>query len=447
MSERPDDNLPEQTMPEGAEHPSSFALLCSSPEPPQPFEVMQRLEDDGYKPEVLSEDAPANAIWARHIKVEGDLRPVQIFCLPRDDDFTPWDWTPARWRDEEEFDLARRSRWMLLVRMNYEPDDEPNEHFHDHLRLADTIAEGLATACIDMNSFILRSKTTLHELAVCKVAPAPEEMYQVHESMRDDMYWLHTRGLKRFSMPELELIGVPRAALHDALTAFQWLIAYILPVYIPEEGLEFSFGAEVTINLAPIEGVIEQLPADALGGRNDRERTGIDGWRMVVCDEPDPYSIESFLESVRGDPIFWLSDEESSRRAHLAKVRFGHAAAAWYSTQYATRRMAVKLGVPFNDECDDLSANLNDEVLPSGASREHMWFELQSIEGKALVAKLESEPVYATYLKKGDTYHLPIHQLSEFNLTLDGQAYSPATITELDQVTLRTGRGTTMGQA
>ena len=77
--------------------------------------------------------------------------------------------------------------------------------------------------------------------------------------------------------------------------------------------------------------------------------------------------------------------------------------------------------------------------MPKGASREHMWFELLAIEGKTLIAKLDSEPVYATYMTKGDTYRLPINQLSEFNLMLDGDYYNPATITELDQVTLRTG--------
>jgi uncharacterized protein YegJ (DUF2314 family) len=78
--------------------------------------------------------------------------------------------------------------------------------------------------------------------------------------------------------------------------------------------------------------------------------------------------------------------------------------------------------------------------LPKGASREHMWFELQAIDGKTLVGKLESQPVYATYLTRGEIYRLPLTQLSEFNLTLDDQSYNPATIAELDLVTLRTGK-------
>ena len=69
-----------------------------------------------------------------------------------------------------------------------------------------------------------------------------------------------------------------------------------------------------------------------------------------------------------------------------------------------------------------------------------MWFELQAIEDKLLVAKLESEPVFATYMKRGEVYRLPLSQLSEFNLILDGQYYNPTTISELDTVTLRTGR-------
>lgn len=424
------------------DHSSIFGLLCESREPPQPYEVLQRLETAGYKLDVFNEDAWEGALWARSIKIDESPHPLIIWCQPREKDFRPWESSPARWRDEQEFELTRNSRWMVMLRTNYEPDDEPNEHFHAHIKLADTVAEGLAHACIDTNSMLLRSKTTLRELAACTVAPAPEEMYQIHAISNDDGYWLHTHGLRRFEIPELELIGVPRAQLEDAYTAFQWLIAYVLPVFIPADGMEICFGSDVSIRLRPWQTVIEQLPGGALGGRNDREATEHSGWRLVVCDQrdDDKFSIEDFLGSVKGDPIFWLSDEESARRAELARARFGHAAAAWYSSQFDQRRMGVKAGVPFNEQCEDLSALMDEDTLPTGISREHMWFELQAIEGKTLVARLESEPVFATYLTRGEIYRLPASHLSEFNLVLDGQYYSPATITELDQVTLRTGR-------
>lgn len=330
-----------------------------------------------------------------------------------------------------------------MLQTFYEPDDEPNDHFHEHIKLADAVAEGLATACVDTDSMLLRSKTTLHELAECSVAPAPEEMYQIHAISDADSFWLHTHGLRRFEMPELELIGVPRARLEDAYTAFQWLIAYVLPVYIPANGFDLSFGSDVSIRLRPWEDVVAQLPPGTLGGAQDRETDEHTGWRLVVCDQhtDGEYSIEKFLGSVQGDPIFWLSDEESERRAHLARVRFGHAAAAWYSSQFSQRRMGIKVGVPFNDARDDLAEMIDRDRLPKGISREHMWFELLAIEGKTLVGKLESEPVFATYMKRGETYRLPLGQLSEFNLVLDGQYYNPSTIPELDTVTLRTGKG------
>jgi uncharacterized protein YegJ (DUF2314 family) len=440
MNEREDDTR-DQPPDAGVEHASTLALLCSGPQPPQPFEVLRRIEDAGYAIELLSEDGPGNAVWGRALKLDANPHPVFIWCQARDEAFKPWEWMPARWRDENEFELASSSRWLLLLKTSYEPDDEPNSHYHDHLRLADAVANGLAAACVDMYSSCLRSRTTLHELAQCKVAPAPEEMYQVQTVSKDDLFWLRTQGLRRFEVPELELIGVPRENLHDAYTAFQWLVAYVLPLYVPIRGLDLDFGANVSIRLMPGEPVIAEMPIDALGGAAQREGDS-PVWRMLVSDRrrDGKYSIRRFLKSVTGDPIFWLSDDESVRRAKLARVRFGHAAAAWYSSQWQKRRMGVKIGVPFNDIREDLSAALDHDQLPKGASREHMWFELQAIDGKTLVGKLESQPVYATYLTRGEIYRLPLTQLSEFNLTLDDQSYNPATIAELDLVTLRTGK-------
>lgn len=440
MSEPLEDEFDDTPPPDDdKEHPSTLGLLCTEPEPPQVFEVMQRLERAGHEVEVVTEDAWEGVVWARVLRLDNSPHPVRIWCQPRSAEFKPWEWTAARWRDEEEFEATRRARWMLMIQTTYEPDDEPNDHYHAHLKLADIISDGLATAVIDTNAMSLRSKTTLHDLATCPVAPAPEELYEIHVVKDEDTFWLHTHGLRRFEVPELEVIGVPRDRFQDTYTAFQWLIAYVLPVYIPAKGLELSFGSEVNIRLIPWDEVVAQLPSDGLGGANDRDNEEHAGWRLVVSDQGERYSINGFLESVQGDPIFWLSDEESARRAHLAQVRFGHAAAAWYSTQFSERRMGVKVGVPFTDERKDLYEHLQDEELPKGASREHMWFELLAIEGKTLIAKLDSEPVYATYMTKGDTYRLPINQLSEFNLMLDGDYYNPATITELDQVTLRTG--------
>ena len=49
MNNLPDDDDDTPPPDDDEEHPSTLGLLCESPEPPQPFEVMQRLEDAGYK--------------------------------------------------------------------------------------------------------------------------------------------------------------------------------------------------------------------------------------------------------------------------------------------------------------------------------------------------------------------------------------------------------------
>ena len=66
-------------------------------------------------------------------------------------------------------------------------------------------------------------------------------------------------------------------------------------------------------------------------------------------------------------------------------------------------------------------------------------FAVSKIEGDRVVGSLNNDPVYATYMTRDEEYRLPVSQISGFELFLDEDNYTPATINELDIVTLRTG--------
>ncbi|MCC6466374.1 MAG: hypothetical protein IT463_13630 [Planctomycetes bacterium] len=446
MSEPAQPDAPDDPRPDDDEvHPSSLALLCVTREPPQPVEVLARLERAGFLPQELTEGPAAEGeaiVWSRAVQLAGGGTPWLLFCTRRDPQFTPWEWSNARWRSREEFEQTRGCRWVVFIETLYDDDHDPNEAYHRHLRVAEAAGEGLASACFDVQSLCFRSLTTLHELARCEVPPAPEQLFQVHVvGDENGPAWLHTHGLRRFDLPDLELLQVPRERTDDAHTALCWLTAYILHDYIPSAGCDVAFGVNIETRLKPLPAAADQLPADTPGTGADRDADH-GGWRLALTDlAPAETSLcPTLLQQVQGDPIFWLSTEENDRRARLARARFGLAAAAFLSTQFEERHLAVKIGVPADSEGTNHQALLAAGEVPEGLNREHMWFTVLALRGKFVRGRLDNTPVYATYLAEGGEYDLPLSLLSGFTLRVDSQSYDPATITELDIVTLRTDR-------
>lgn len=437
--------MPDNPRPDAADvHTSTLCLVCAGRDAPQAFDVESALEQSGLLQEE-DQDGPVaegeDVLWSRTYRLRNMPMPVLIFCVRREPEFKPWEWTPARWRDEKEHRLATESRWLIMLETLYSQERPPNEEYQQHLKVAAILARDRAAACVDMDCMALRSATTLHELAQGEVGAAPEEMFQLHVVGGEGDCWLHTHGLRRFDLPDLEMLRVPQDMLQDAYTTMQWLVSFLFSEYVPSEGGEFTFGAGITAALVSLDTMLPKLGPDELGGAADRASGDHGGWRMGVT---DPGSTElrptALLNAVHGDPIFWLSPYENQRRAGVARTRFGLAAAAWHSTQFKQRALSVKVGVPYTDDGNDCSELLKTPEKAEDLGREHMWFRVSAIEGGEIVAELESEPRFATWMRPGNRYRLPSSLLSGFSLLLDDVVYSPDTINELDLVTHRTGR-------
>lgn len=436
----PEEESDDPVRPDGEIHPCSLILFCGDHTPPQPVEIVSRLEAAGL-PVVESDAGPTvegtDVIWGCALKLDDADTPCLFFTTRRDDDYTPWEWAPVGWASREEFEQTRASRWLLHIETLAEPGN-PTAAYHRLLRIAAAASEGLATACFDMQAYSLRSATTLRELARCEAPPAPSELFAIQYVVDGERGWMHTHGLRRFDLPDLEILAVPPGRASEGHTLLTWLVAYLLHENVPNEGCEVAFGADLATRLKPATDAAGALPADAPGGTESRDEEHA-GWRLAVLDaEGDAPCPVRLLEKISEDPVFWLSDEESLRRAQLARERFGLAAAVWLGRNGRDKRFGVKVGVPADEQETDFSDRLDLEDLPEDASREHMWFTVKSVTGGAIEGVLDNRPMFATYMRLGETYRLPVAQVSGFALFVDGAQYTPENITELDLVTWRT---------
>ncbi|MCI0650771.1 MAG: hypothetical protein L0Z55_02685 [Planctomycetes bacterium] len=434
--------------PDGDTPPSTLFLLCPGADPPQWIEVAERLRAIGM-PATASPDSPDSSemddesmvVWSATIEFAGAPNPYLVLLEKREESFMPWEWCDARWGSQEEFDEAQSARWNLVLESVLDPA-HPNESYHKQLRIAAALCEGLAAACYDANSMMLRSATTLRELAACQEAPAPSELFHIDYMSEGERVWIHSHGLRRFDLPELEIFEVPSERAVVAVDAMQWLAAYVLGERIPSMGCVVEFGDGIVTRLRPVQEMISLHSPELLGGTADHDEFH-EGWRLALTDAdqgPRNLAPVRLLEAVGGDAVFWLSEYESDRRARLARERFGVAATLFYSTRFREREFLVKIGVPADERRTDYTQLLAEGEIPKDASREPMWFRVLSVARGRLQGKLIDRPLHATFLSEGETYKLQTSQVSDYEIRLDDHLYTPENITEAELVTLRTYR-------
>ncbi len=432
--------------PDGDCPPSTLFLLVCDDESPQPVEVFARLEREGFHPEECElpwGPGPSfkGAVWQTSVQIARDSY-YSIACLLREDHFRPWEWSDARWSSIDEFEQARAAKWVIALETYLRPEN-PTQSYHLQLQVAAACSSGLSVACYDENSTLLRSTLTLDQLAQCPVPPAPTELFQTHVEVMGSRAWIHTHGLRRFDLPELELFRLRADDVQEGRTAIRWLSSYLLGEHLPSLGGIVEFGDGISTELRSLEQVFDRHPLIEASGPEDRDESHL-GWRCVLLDpeiwEMNAQSVEPrrLLSRLRRDPVFWLSQTESARRARLARERFALAAMAFFSQRYREIDFLVKVAMPAS-----LDLERRDEILRSAdhderASCEHMWFEVKRIDRHIITGELTNSPIFASYLKKNETYKFNYKLVSHFEITIDGYTYSPENITELDLVALRT---------
>lgn len=346
--------------------------------------------------------------------------------------------------DEESFRMAKLQKGCLCVSLYFGSDNLIS--FLLQLKILDALVPD-ASLLVDFISYRLLSPYWLKMTAQSEIPPSPDYLYTLHCVFDDKQgderrYWFHTHGLLRCGSVELEMLNIGKG-----YEQMQVLINMTVKKFLTDPAKEcerFAIGYDgMGLNLCWLrwEEAIKELPADTIGGINDRK--GKDnvhtdpGGVLFAVEEGDMVSPEIYAPTLAVNPIFYISTEETKRMSALAKERYKVFLQVLAEKYISPNKRSVfkKLFRKNNDEqywAFLVKLGLNVDTIQKGDEREHLWFEVLSSGERWIKGKLLNQPYWISDLKEGDIKEYPVDLLTDWVIYApDARSYTPDTIYQL----------------
>lgn len=314
---------------------------------------------------------------------------------------------------EEEFEMLDKAEVGLSVCMDYNGDN--NKCFHDQLKLIHTLFPELL-AVLDCPSEKLLSGKWVTLAAQTETLPAPRYLFTVQAiSDGGDEVWLHTHGLKRCGLYELEILCSDKETMNDHYKMIETFALRMLestdPIE-PGDGVFIGHAAGKILTLTAVDWreALEFYPDATLGTEEDRDDDGThreDTYVLMIYrnekdEEAKRYTpVQDFNQFLNQNPIYMFSTSETRRMSQLAIERIPYMIKAFENKE---NTIILKIGLIADEEHWD-----NGEP-----QREHIWFELKDVKDDKVVAQLTQEPYYVSGIKEGDIREFPFSDITDW---------------------------------
>lgn len=288
---------------------------------------------------------------------------------------------------EEEKEKILKARNAITIFMEFK--NNVKKSYHLQLKLAVALVPDLIGIMDESAEKMLPAKW-VKMAAASKILPGSNNLFTVQAvASKDKKVWLHTHGLNRCGITELEILESDEKNYQNHYNLLNTYAMYLVDkkeVFNPRDN-----GAHIgyLIDNTPIvvtciswtKGILEYQNLD-LGNIRDREN-GHNSQTSVVFlyrseeDEKNHVlSKVSIYDNLWGEnPIFFISDDETCRMKALAQERYDYIEKA-FKDKENVNHILIKIGLPLKEE----------------GEFEHIWFELLEIKNNRFKARLTQEP-------------------------------------------------------
>lgn len=320
------------------------------------------------------------------------------------------------------------SRWSLVMEVRFGRD--PCADLQWVCQTLDALVPN-AVFITDRAACNMRPGDWLRDMARFVLRPKLTDLYTIHAvGDENEPLWLHTHGLRRFGLPEIEILDAHEMVA--AGSAVNAAAAIFLDNGVPAPAEVFGLGPEIAAMWLPWEWAIQRARPRGAGGTSDR--TPPHDVPAAVLFAPKPKFLGLFgagiapLERQRGmqstSRIFFRTLGETRRMAELARDQLP-------ALREALRLLGdsfgvcveVKLGHPI-EQSADMAGRPSDE-------REHMWFEVHVIDETHVEATLLNEALGVRGLTKGTRGRFPLAWLTDWQLRSEYGVHTPANVDAL----------------
>lgn len=343
--------------------------------------------------------------------------------------------------DQESLDIAIAQEYFLETSLYFELD--PLTSFHLQLKIMNAIVPD-ASLVIDFASYRLLSAKWLKMTAKSPIPPSPDYLYTLHcvydEDEKDGKrrYWFHTHGLHRCGSVELEMLNFSQGA-EQMNTLINMTVKKFL-THPTKEKERFTIGYDgMGINLCWLrwEEALKDLPQGILGGASDRdevdnvhaEPSGI----LFAVEDGNMVSPEIYAQTLAENPIYYITNEETNRMSALAKERFSSFERVFNKEYKKTEKKSfLKNLFGAKDEIPRwtflVKLGLTVDKPEAGSEKEHLWYEVQAIEGGNIEGKLLNQPYWISGLNEGDIKKYPLELLTDWIIYSPDDTYTTDSI-------------------
>lgn len=321
------------------------------------------------------------------------------------------------------FRAMEKAETGLTVALIFGP--EPQESFHLQLKVLQCLVPDMV-GIVDFSSERLLSSIWARMTAESAVSPSPLYLYAIQAVSGDEEdVWLHTHGLNRCGLVELEVLGSSEENynLHSSILNAMANQA-ICRARLPDEG-EPDFiaalpgGGAIVTTWVDWETAVQWYPPQCVGGMEDRredhnEDTGI----VYAYPTKQDYADKRFVplpdlpKEWLDNPLFLVTGEETARMSRLARERIDFLRAGLNMPESS---VLVKVGL-------DVDRSRREEA---GTDTEHIWFRLQKLDDQFLYGVLSQEPYYISDMHEGFKAKIPVRALTDWSIDVDGMIVTP----------------------
>lgn len=318
---------------------------------------------------------------------------------------------------EEEITKLKQSKASLTIFMKFHGNIK--KAYHLQLKLALAMIPNLI-GVMDESAEKMLPATWVRMAAESHVVPSANDLFTVQAvSDENGEVWLHTHGLCRCGLTELEVLQSDQEHYNDHYNLISTFASYLI-----DKNGQFDGSAYigVLVNRQPVVVTyvswtkgIQEYKKLTLGDEKDR-KNGHNSKTSIIflykSEEDEKASkltkVSEFNELWGDNPLFFISDEETARMKALAMERFH-----FVKEQFKNKdnHILIKIGL----------------AVDTDYSFEHIWFELLEFKGNKFKAKLTQEPYDVKNMHEGDTGWYTVEDVTDWVIYTKEFAVTPNT--------------------
>ena len=320
---------------------------------------------------------------------------------------------------EEETKAITASKHGLHLYMKF--GKNPQRSYQLQIKIADKIMPGLA-GIMDESAEKLLCARWVRQTANSSVLPSPASLFNVQAvSSKSGEVWLHTHGLIRCGLTELEILQSDTDNYHNHYSVISTFASYLIDNI--DDKVDRAYIASfydstplVVTRLLWTEG-LQQYKKLELGDINDRtdmhnsQTSIIFAFTSQENENNGVYTkIPEFNALLKNNPIFFISDTETIRMSLLAREKYDCLKTAFNDED---THILIKVGLPTaHDDSPD---------------HEHIWFELQEFDDESFTAKLTQEPYDVPDMHEGDIGTYTVDDITDWIVYTPNGQITPET--------------------